>query len=189
MNQKMKWAAGALIVWLLLSIRRNGEEIELAPIEGVTEKMDSVKALIPGAFERSVTSGPGAKYYDRIEQIGAANGLPENLLSRVAFQESHFRDDIISGRKISSAGAVGMFQIIPKWHQNARPLDWQAAADYAAKYLARLYRMFGTWSQAVAAYNWGEGNLKKSGLQNAPRETRNYYQQILADIGIEPGAA
>jgi len=39
----------------------------------------------------------------------------------------------------------------------------------------------------LAAYNWGQGNLSKHGLAKAPRETRDYYQSILADIGLKVG--
>ncbi len=47
--------------------------------------------------------------------------LPKNLLARVAYQESHFRPSIINGTQKSSKGAVGIMQIIPKWHPNVDP--------------------------------------------------------------------
>lgn len=47
-----------------------------------------------------------------------------------------------------------------------------------------LYRQTGDWAQALAAYNWGIGNVRRKGLAAAPAETRNYYAGILADIGL-----
>ena len=147
--------------------------------------IEEAKAMLPGAFGRSVTSGKGAAYYDTIEAIGAKYGLPENMLSRVAYQESRFDPGALN----KSSGAQGMFQIVPKWHPTAKPYEWRAAADYAAQYLRQLYKQFGTWSKALAAYNWGPGNVSKYGLSRAPAETDNYYKQIMADIGLQAGVA
>lgn len=125
-----------------------------------------------------------APYVDAMHRAEQRHGIPSDMLVRLAWQESRFRRDIIEGRKVSSAGAVGIMQIVPKWHPNVNPLDPFASIDYAAGYLAQLYRQFGTWAEALAAYNWGPGNLRKYGLARAPLETRNYYGQILADLGM-----
>lgn len=110
------------------------------------------------------------------------HGIPHNLLTRVAYQESRFRDDIISGETTSSAGAVGIMQIVPRWHPDVNPLDVSAAIDYAGGYLASLKKQVGSWEMALAAYNWGIGNLQRQGWQNAPAETRQYVQQIAGDV-------
>ena len=133
-------------------------------------------------FDKSMREGRGKPYADTLLSIAVERGLPARLLARIAYQESRFRDDIITGKTISEAGAVGMFQIIPKWHPDAKPLDWLDSAKYAANYLNALYKQFGDWGYAVAAYNWGQGNLKKYGISKAPKETRDYYTQILADV-------
>ena len=122
------------------------------------------------------------QYLYRLNAAEIRYGLPENLLVRVAYQESHFRDDIVSGSISSSAGAQGIMQIVPRWHPNVDPLDVSAAIDYAGKYLASLKRQTGTWTEALAAYNWGIGNLKNKGFENAPTETKNYVLQIAGDV-------
>lgn len=165
---------GAAVLALLATQTEQGAEV-----------VEEIKAVLPGAFGRSVTSGKGAAYYDEIESIGASYGLPVNMLSRVAYQESRFNETA----KNAGSGALGMFQIVPRWHPTAEPLNWRKAADYAAGYLTQLKRQFGTWSKALAAYNWGPGNVSKYGLSRAPTETDNYYKQILADIGLQPGVA
>lgn len=128
---------------------------------------------------------PGNQVYIRkCAEVEAANGLPAGMLSRLAWQECRFRADIIEGRKVSSAGAKGMFQLMPIHWKYVDPLDWPAAAEYAGEMMARLYRRFGSWQLALAAYNWGEGNVSSKGIAAAPTETVNYYTQILADIGM-----
>lgn len=118
-------------------------------------------------------------------------GLPAGLLGRVAWQESRFRPDIIRGETVSSAGAVGLMQIVPRWHPDVDPTDPIASIDYAAQYLRRLYDRFGDWQQALAAYNWGPTNLamalKRDGDQwrrVLPRETRDYITDISRDVPV-----
>lgn len=127
----------------------------------------------------------GRRFAPYFKQSENKHSLPKNILARMAYQESRFRNDIITGQFISPAGAMGIMQIIPRWHPNASPLDPEAAIEYAGKFLHRLYLKFGTWPHALAAYNWGEGNLKKwiDGDKNMPKETQNYINEIMNDIG------
>ena len=133
----------------------------------------------------------GLIYKHAINEAEKANGLPNNLLGRVAYQESRFRQDIISGETVSSAGAQGLMQIVPRWHPNVDPLDPFDSIKYSAKYLKKLHSMFGSWDKALAAYNWGMGNLRKAIAQYgdgwinyAPKETQNYVKEITADIPV-----
>jgi len=116
-------------------------------------------------------------------------GMPENLLVRVAWQESRFRSDIIDCELNSGAGAMGIMQIVPRWHPNVEPCNPQSAIPYAGAYLYKLKQRFGTWDKALAAYNWGQGNLSKLNLNNegwlseTPSETRQYVSSIKRDLG------
>jgi soluble lytic murein transglycosylase-like protein len=142
-------------------------------------------------WKRSVNA---AKYLPLLNQAEDRYGIPRDLLARMAYQESRFRDDIITGAKRSSAGAVGIMQIIPRWHpelgeEGAR--DPYRAVPYAGQYLRSLYGQLGEWKLAVAAYNWGIGNmkawvadLKTTGTPKTwPTETRKYVDEIFADLG------
>jgi soluble lytic murein transglycosylase-like protein len=64
------------------------------------------------------------------------------------------------------------------------PLDPAQAIPAAGAYLRRLYDATGTWSKALAAYNWGIGNVQRKGLAAAPAETRAYVAQITGDTGV-----
>ena len=56
----------------------------------------------------------------------------------------------------------------------------EAGKDYLnilKKYLIH-YQMPVTMENLVASYNWGIGNLRKKGLENAPDETKNYIEKM-----------
>lgn len=123
-------------------------------------------------------------YLHTINRATREYSLPPKLLGRLLYQESRFRDDIISGKVKSSAGAVGIAQIVPKWHPNVNPLDPTDSIMYAGKYLKNLFERFGNWGDALAAYNWGQGNLakyKRGEIASIPTETKNYVNQISRD--------
>lgn len=129
----------------------------------------------------------GLAYRSILLATEVQNGMPKYLLARLAWQESRFRPDIISGQTVSSAGALGIMQIVPRWHPTMPPaacLDPAQAIPYAGRYLANLKKQFGTWELALKAYNWGPGNVSAwlRGEKTQPRETANYSAQILADL-------
>lgn len=121
----------------------------------------------------------------------AQYGLPAGLLSRIAYQESHFRSDIIDGTTASPAGALGMMQLMPQYFSSVRvPVpftgsDTQAQINQAAQLLNSLFQEFGDWSLAIAAYNAGSGtvqNYVNGSLSSLPTETQNYVTEVTADL-------
>lgn len=134
---------------------------------------------------------PPAKYAAAIAQAEDSNGIPQNMLARLLYQECRYRADIISGATTSPAGAQGIAQFMPATarEMGIDPLDPAQAIPAAARYLAQQYRRFGTWTQALAAYNWGAGNVSRKGLDNAPSETRKYFTEILADVNATNGTS
>lgn len=134
---------------------------------------------------------PPAKYAGLIAAAEDCNGIPRDVLARLLYQECHYRDDIITGKVNSPTGAQGIAQFMPatakEWGVN--PLDPASAIDGAGRYVKWLYNKFGNWREALAAYNWGIGNVQRQGLAAAPRETRLYYSQILGDVNTSNGTA
>lgn len=108
-------------------------------------------------------------------------GLPAGMLRRVAWQESRF-----DPAAISPAGAVGLMQFMPSTaaYLGFDPNDPKASIYAAAKYLRGLYNQTGSWTGALASYNWGVGNYLQYGLAAAPAETQQYAANITSDLGI-----
>jgi peptidoglycan lytic transglycosylase D len=103
---------------------------------------------------------------------------------------------------LSTSRASGIWQFIPStattyglkqnwWFDSRR--DVIAATGSALNYLQKLYGDFSDWQLALAAYNWGEGNVAKSLARNQahglptryadigmPDETRNYLPKLQA---------
>ncbi len=145
----------------------------------VAEGIDMVKGLIGGWRAPE-------KYAPLVAAAEAKHGIPAGLLERLLYQESRYREDIITGRVKSPAGALGIAQFMPATaaELGVNPLDPAQAIDGAGLYLRRLYNSLGDWKLALAAYNWGIGNVRRKGLAAAPLETRLYYSQILSSVPI-----
>jgi membrane-bound lytic murein transglycosylase D len=148
----------------------------------------------PDYLERM--SGRSSKYLFHIVEEIEARKMPTEL-ALLPFIESAFNP-----QAVSSARASGMWQFMPATgksfdlKQNAfrdDRRDVQASTRAALDYLERLYKMFGDWHLALAAYNWGEGNVgkaiarnKRAGLPtgytdlNMPMETRMYVPKFQA---------
>lgn len=127
-----------------------------------------------------------APYLDAIYAAELRYGLPGGLLARVLYQESRYRDDIISGATPSPTGALGIAQFMPDTaaELGIDPTDPAQAIPAAARYLAQLYGMFGDWTAALAAYNWGLGNVRRQGIGHLPRESIAYANNVLVDVNI-----
>lgn len=126
------------------------------------------------------------RYRATIVRSAEARGVPPDLLARVLWQESRFRPEVIDGRVRSPAGAAGIAQFMPRTARQfgIDPLNPEQAIPAAAQYLRQLFDRFGSWSMALAAYNWGQGNLAKRGIKNAPAETRAYVEEITRDVPV-----
>jgi soluble lytic murein transglycosylase-like protein len=114
-------------------------------------------------------------------------GIPQDLLARQAWQESSFDPNAQS-----PAGAQGLLQFMPAtWAQyggGGNVFDPQTAATAGAQYMAALFKQFGAWSLALAAYNAGPGNVSKYGGIPPFAETQNYVSKIISDVNSEGGA-
>lgn len=135
-----------------------------------------------GALVAWKRSKNAAKYLPLLNAAEKRYGIPPDLLARMAYQESRWRDDIITGRTKSSAGAVGLMQIVPSMHPGVDPLNVPQAIDYAARFLKQLYGRLRSWKLAVAAYNAGEGAVQKYGGVPPFTETRNYVAEVFRDL-------
>lgn len=170
----------------------------MAGYEPVVIRPKKVTTGVPMSDLSAWTPPASAKpYIATIRAAEIANIIPKNLLTRLLYQESRFRDDIITGQITSPVGAIGIAQVMPATARDpgfgvpplSDPLDPKKAIPWAAAYLKALKNYTGSWDRALAAYNWGAGYVKKAvdnygenWLDSAPLETRNYVTQIGGDI-------
>lgn len=146
------------------------------------------------------------KYLFHVVEELERRSMPTEL-ALLPFIESAFNP-----QAVSSAKAAGMWQFIPSTgrhfdlKQNVFRDDRRdvlASTNAALNYLQKLHGMFGDWHLALAAYNWGEGNVQraiaknqKAGLGTAytdlvmPAETRQYVPKLQAvkNIVANPGS-
>ncbi len=136
------------------------------------------------------------KYLFHIVEELELRGMPTEL-ALLPFIESAFNPQAVSVAK-----AAGMWQFMPATGRNFDlkqntfrddRRDVLASTRAALDYLQKLYRMFGDWHLALAAYNWGEGSVKRAidkstrlGGGSAyteirmPNETRYYVPKLQA---------
>ena len=144
------------------------------------------------------TSARASRYLYHVVQELEKRGMPTEL-ALLPIIESAFNP-----QAYSSANAAGMWQFVPgtgkdfNLKQNMfkdERRDVLASTDAALSYLQKLYGMFGDWQLALAAYNWGEGNVQRAIKKNQsmgkptdfeslaelmPAETRNYVPKLQA---------
>ena len=114
--------------------------------------------------------------------------LPDSpdLFERQIQQESGFDPDAFN----AASGATGVAQLVHRFHPGVDPHDPHASLEYAARWLAELRRQYGSYQRALAAYNWGPGNVSRWDGQRSslPAETQRYLDVILGPGWPEPGA-
>ena len=144
------------------------------------------------------TSSRASLYLYHVVQELEKRGMPTEL-ALLPVIESAFNP-----QALSNADAAGIWQFVPgtgrdfNLQQNMFKDERRgvlASTDAALTYLQRLYTMFGDWQLALAAYNWGEGNVQKAIQKNRalgkptdfeslselmPAETRNYVPKLQA---------
>src|ERR1700681_4175516 len=148
------------------------------------------RGTVEGALARS------GRYEDMIRRVLREEGVPQELIY-LAQAESGFHP-----LAVSRAGARGMWQFMGSrakgyglersWWVDDRQ-DPEKATRAAAHHLHDLYKEFGDWYLAMAAYNSGPGTVqsavKRTGYADfwelynrnvLPKETRNYVPIIVA---------
>lgn len=117
-----------------------------------------------------------------IERVAKHVSLAPELIRSVVSVESDFAPDAMS-----RAGAQGLMQLMP---ETARELGVEDSFDPmqnllgGSLYLKRMLdRYDGDLDHALAAYNWGPGNVDRHGLAKLPQETRDYIARVKGRLG------
>lgn len=120
-------------------------------------------------------------FYPLIDEVAGAQGVDSNLLRSMVAAESSYNP-----KAISPKGAQGLLQLMPGTAKEmgvVDPLDPLQNLTGGAKYLKKHLDAYGgDVNKALAAYNWGPGNLA-SGAE-MPKETVDYIAKVTA--GLQP---
>ena len=135
-------------------------------------------------------------YFPIIEEELLAAGLPLELRYLPIIESN------LSIRATSRMGAVGLWQFMPATGKNLgleinslvdERCDVLKSTRAACRFLAYLYKVYGDWTLAIAAYNCGPGNVNRAIARAGascktywdiydflPRETRGYVPKFIA---------
>jgi peptidoglycan lytic transglycosylase D len=137
------------------------------------------------------------KYKEMISKHLSDEGVPQDLIY-LAVAESGFQPQALNAR----SGAGGMWQFMPTGAYGLARNGWfderfdpEKSSIAYAKYMKTLYNQFGDWYLAMAAYDWGPGNVQRAVMRTGyadfwelykrnvlPSETKNYVPGIIAAI-------
>ncbi|QOT75053.1 transglycosylase SLT domain-containing protein [Cupriavidus basilensis] len=195
----VKWASGGER-WSLRDYFTGTNRHALKDTGGYTqEEIDSVKSsggvrlsadarsrLAAGEERNAPPAGAsGQKGSDLFSRLESQYGLPSGLLDSVWATESSRG----TGKMVSPAGAKGHFQFMDataKQYGVTNPFDLGQSATGAAKMYSDLLKSTGgDLPKALAAYNWGIGNVQRQGIEHAPAETQGYIKKVMAGMGAE----
>lgn len=140
-----------------------------------TQEAQAPPGLPPALGEMA---GP-TRYRAAIEAASQRHGVPVPILTAVGQIESNFNP-----RAVSPKGAQGVMQIMPGTGQELglqQPFDAEQNINAGAQYLAQMFRRFGNWPDALAAYNAGPGRVAAGGP--LPSETQGYTRRVLGLAG------
>ena len=138
------------------------------------------------------------RYQAMIQKDLQDAGLPQDLIY-LGMAESGFQPQVVNAK----TGASGMWQFMGFQGQGAYGLvhngyfderfDPEKSSLAYARYMKTLYNQFGDWYLAMAAYNWGPGNVQRSVMRTGyadfwelyrrnvlPAATKNYVPGIIA---------
>ena len=166
---------------------------QVAGYIGVFSESTSFRAHMSASMARL------GKYRTLIQNVLKEEGVPQDLIY-LAVAESGFQPQVVNYR----SGAGGMWQFMtttgPEYGLTRNGyfdyrFDPEKSSRAYARYMKKLYALFGDWYLAMAAYDWGPGNIQRivsrSGYADfwelynrnmMPGETRAYVPKILAAV-------
>ena len=177
---------GALGLMLYSGGLNKGEDAEIKKIHEEQDKREGVTRDTTG---RVITkNGKPVNGYENLTpevqknfaDLESKYKLPHGMLDKLWSIESSRG----SNMGPSSAGATGHFQFMPKTAAaykmtEADTYDLNKSSEAAAHMMSDLLKQFkGDEAKAIAAYNWGSGNVTNKGMDRLPDATIKYLKDM-----------
>lgn len=167
-----------------------------ATLHAIAHPLDTSRSATSNWLERTFRPDQFYQYDASKAQVSAflskideQNKLPAGTLARLWQRESSSS----FAPPDSAKGAIGPFQFMPRTAASfgLDPHSFSASAGAAGYYLSELRGHYnGDLRKALAAYNWGEGNVDQAikryrddWMSHVPAETRNYVSSQMGQSG------
>lgn len=179
---------------IILTMRGGGEVtcdksliLKIVPDEVPHAEPRAESAVAASQTPAGATTDPDVltrtPYGEVIAAVSEAHGVDPLLVRALIQVESNYRP-----RARSHKGAMGLMQLMPataRAYKVGNPYDPKSNIAAGVKHLKGLIDRLGSTALALAAYNAGEGAVKKFNGVPPYRETRNYVAKILSLAGIQ----
>lgn len=126
------------------------------------------------SYNRKQTVPKCTRHCDAIARSSRYYGVPSALVLAIIRQESNFNH-----RAVSPKGAKGLMQLMDMNSTHIDPFNPEQNIHTGTALLARLLNQYDSIELALAAYNAGEGNVRKYGGVPPFKETQNYIKKVM----------
>lgn len=143
----------------------------------------ALQPLDPMAGGRAISPTGAKPTADSVQamckEVAMKYGLDQAVFQALVQTESDFNPKLVS-----SAGAMGLAQLMPKTAEQLGvrdPFDPRQNLEGGAKYLAQMVKQFnGDMKLALAAYNAGPGAVTRAGGVPPFPETQDYVRKVIS---------
>lgn len=155
--------------------------------DGAIRLWDLAEEPQAGLVVPASMAAKAAPYAGLIQRYAHQVRMSPTLVTLMIHEESRFNPAAVSPK-----GAKGLMQLMDAVSEEfgVDPFDPESNIRGGTKHLARLYRAFGgNLKLAIAAYNAGEGAVRKYGGIPPYEETQNYVSRIMAGLAAAEARA
>jgi len=175
----------------------NGGPVKIEPKRKKNGTLDLGSGRKVGdPFRKNYVSG-GAIYEPIINEYANYFGISPEIMYNQIGRESSFNPFAKGDLNLKGGPSLGLAQFRPDTAAslNINPLDPRSAIKGQATYLDQLLKRFdGDMKKALAAYNWGQGNLSRliekhgdNWYSKLPKPVQEYVRKIMPPApGVKP---